>query len=50
VLDPIDNSDGDGSYTVSWSSVSGATEYILQEDDNAGMVPYAVIHIEIFVG
>jgi hypothetical protein len=34
VLDPIDNPDGDGSYTVSWGSVSGATEYVLQEDDN----------------
>jgi hypothetical protein len=35
VLDPIDNSDGDGNYTVSWSSVSGATGYVLQEADNA---------------
>jgi hypothetical protein len=35
VLNPINNSDGDGDYTVSWSSVSGATAYVLQEDDNA---------------
>ncbi len=35
VLDSIDNSDGNGSYTVSWSSVTGATGYVLQEDDNA---------------
>jgi hypothetical protein len=30
----ISNSDGDGSYLVDWSSVSGATSYTLQEDDN----------------
>ena len=31
----IDNPDCDGNYTVSWSSVSGATSYELQEDDNS---------------
>jgi hypothetical protein len=34
-LNEISNTDGDGSYTVSWSSISGATSYTLQEDDNA---------------
>jgi hypothetical protein len=33
-LYPISNPDGDGNYTVSWSSVSDATSYTLQEDDN----------------
>jgi hypothetical protein len=33
-LNPINNSDRDGNYTVSWSSVTGATGYVLQEDDN----------------
>jgi uncharacterized delta-60 repeat protein len=31
VLDPINNPGGDGSYTVSWSSSTGATSYLLQE-------------------
>jgi sugar lactone lactonase YvrE len=35
VLDDISNSDGDGNYTVSWSAVTGATSYTLQEDDNS---------------
>jgi hypothetical protein len=34
ILAPIDNNDGDGSYTVSWSEVTGATAYLLEEDDN----------------
>lgn len=34
-LSPINNPDGDGNYQVSWSAVSGATGYTLQEDDNA---------------
>jgi hypothetical protein len=34
-LNPINNSDRDGNYTVSWSSVTRATGYVLQEDDNA---------------
>lgn len=33
-LDPISNADGDGDYTVGWSSVSGAT-YTLEEDSHA---------------
>ena len=35
VLDAIGNEDGDGNYTVSWSSPEGADTYTLQEDDNA---------------
>jgi hypothetical protein len=35
VLHAIDNADGDGSYTVSWSEVSAASAYTLEEDDNA---------------
>lgn len=31
----ISNPDGDGDYRVRWSTVSGATSYRLQEDDNA---------------
>ena len=34
VLAPIANGDGDGNYTVSWSEVTGATAYQLQEDNN----------------
>ncbi len=34
VMDEIDNPDGASSYTVSWSNVSGATLYVLEEDDN----------------
>jgi hypothetical protein len=30
-LDAINNPDGDGAYTVRWSAVAGATEYVLQE-------------------
>ncbi len=36
VLNPISNTDGDGNYTVSWSSSEGATTYTLEEDDNVG--------------
>ena len=35
VLNPISNQDGNGSYSVSWSSSEGASTYLLQEDDNA---------------
>jgi hypothetical protein len=34
VLDPIDNPDGDGDYTVSWAPAYLADTYILQEDDH----------------
>lgn len=36
VLDPIDNADLDGDYTVSWTAVPGADEYRLQERFNDG--------------
>ena len=32
VLNPIDNSDGDASYTVSWGTAARASTYSLQED------------------
>lgn len=32
VLNPIDNSDGDANYTVSWSAAARASSYTLQED------------------
>ena len=35
VLNPIANADGDGNYTVSWNTSSGATSYTLEEDDNS---------------
>ncbi len=35
VLNAIDNADGNGSYTVSWSASDNADTYTLQEDDNA---------------
>jgi TolB protein len=35
VLNPIDNADGDGNYTVSWNASAAATGYTLQEDDAA---------------
>lgn len=35
VLSAISNADGDGNYSVSWSSSEGADTYSLEEDDNA---------------
>jgi hypothetical protein len=35
VLAAIDNTDGDGSYDVTWSVVDHATRYTLEEDDNS---------------
>jgi C1A family cysteine protease len=35
VLKPINNSDGDGNYAVSWNAAYLAGMYVLQEDDNA---------------
>ncbi|PWB54062.1 MAG: hypothetical protein C3F13_07155, partial [Anaerolineales bacterium] len=34
VLSAIDNPDGDGNFTIQWSSVTGAISYTLEEDDN----------------
>lgn len=33
-LDAIANNDGDGEYAIGWSASSGATDYMLEEDDN----------------
>jgi hypothetical protein len=41
---PIDNVDGDRSYTVEWNSVSGATSYVLEESDNPYFVNPAVVY------
>lgn len=35
-LNPIDNADGDGFYTVSWPPTDLAETHVLEEDDNAG--------------
>jgi len=40
VLNPIDNADGDDSYTVTWSAVPDATEYQLQESSSTSFSPY----------
>jgi hypothetical protein len=34
VLSPINNPNGEANYSVSWTSVSLATSYVLEEDDN----------------
>ncbi len=36
VLNPIDNGDKDGNYTVSWNTAKWAGSYVLAEDDNSG--------------
>ena len=36
VLSDISNADGDGNYTVTWSGVTGATSYLLQEQHDGG--------------
>jgi hypothetical protein len=35
IINAIDNPDGDGSYTVSWSASAGADTYILEEDTSS---------------
>jgi uncharacterized delta-60 repeat protein len=44
VLNAISNTDGDGNYTVAWSSSEGADTYTLQEDDNAGFSNPATVY------
>jgi hypothetical protein len=34
-LSPIANDDGDGAYTVAWTGVTSATNYLLEEADNS---------------
>ena len=43
-LNPISNADGDGNYTVSWSSAARATGYQLHEDDNSGFSSPATVY------
>jgi hypothetical protein len=43
---PIDNSDMEPRYTVEWSSVSGATSYVLEESNN----PYFVDPVVVYSG
>lgn len=40
----IGNADGDGNYTVSWSSSSSATSYTLQEDNNPSFSSPATVY------
>jgi len=42
VLAAISNPDGDGEYVVDWNTVTGATSYRLEEDDNSGFTSPAV--------
>jgi len=44
VLDDISNPDGDGNYTVTWSSVHGAEYYSLQEDDEPSFASPTVVY------
>jgi hypothetical protein len=44
VLLPILNLDGNGSYTVDWTDVNGATGYVLQEDDNPAFSSPATVY------
>lgn len=43
-LNPIDNSDGDNEYTVSWTTAARADTYTLQEDDNASFSSPTVVY------
>ena len=44
VLEPIENSDEDGEYTLKWSSVAGASSYTLEEADNGTFAGSTVIY------
>ena len=44
VLEVIDNGDGDGNYTVSWSTSAGATTYTLQEADTADFTSPSIVY------
>lgn len=33
-INPISNSNQDGTFSITWSAVNGATRYVLEEDDN----------------
>ena len=43
-LNPIDNADGDGTYTISWTAAAHAESYVLQEATNSNFSDAAVIY------
>jgi serine protease AprX len=43
-LNAISNADGNGDYSVSWTSVSQATGYVLEEDDNGTFTSPDVVY------
>jgi hypothetical protein len=43
-LNPIDNADGDGSYTISWTAAAHADTYVLQEATNASFSDASIIY------
>jgi uncharacterized repeat protein (TIGR02543 family) len=43
-LNPIDNADGNGSYTISWSASSDAETYVLQEATNSSFSDATIIY------
>lgn len=43
-LSPVSNDDGDGNYTVTWTSATGAASYNLQEDDNSSFTSPATVY------
>ncbi|MGD9374338.1 MAG: S8 family serine peptidase, partial [Anaerolineae bacterium] len=45
-FDPIENDDGDGEYTITWSDVVSATSYLLEESHE----PYFVAPAEVYSG
>jgi hypothetical protein len=45
-LRPIENSDCDGNYEITWSAVQNSTRYELQEDDNEGFSSPETIYKE----
>lgn len=44
VLYTIDNGDGDGNYSISWSSSEGADTYTAEEDDNAAFSSPTIVY------
>jgi hypothetical protein len=43
-LNPIENADLDGNYTVSWTAADRATTYSLEEDDNDGFTSPKIVY------
>jgi bacillolysin len=44
VLNAIDNADGNGNYVVTWQAANRASNYTLQEDDNAAFSSPATVY------